>query len=67
MYEREHTGASEIDKDQLAGNTKKSNPLKIFTSVPPATATQCQKENHCTGENCGELWDPEKAMCTIVF
>lgn len=58
--EREHTGAPEIDKHQLAGNTNPSNPFKIFTSVPPATATLCQRKNQGTGENCGELSEPER-------
>lgn len=53
--DREHAGASQIDKHQLAGNTSPSNPFKIFTSVPPATATQCREENRGTGENCGQL------------
>lgn len=65
--EGKRTGASEIDKHQLAGNTNPSNPFKIFTSVPPATATQCQRKNRGTGENCGELSEPEKATRTVVF
>lgn len=65
--EGRRAGASKIDKHQLAGNTNPPNPFKIFTSVPPATATQCQRKNQGTRENCGELSDREKATCTIAF
>lgn len=60
-------GASESDKHQLAGDTDPTNPFKIFTSVPPATAAQCQRKNQGTGGNCGELSAAEEATCTIAF
>lgn len=64
---KEPTGASEIDKHQLAGNTNPPNPFKIFTSLPPATATQCQRQNQCTIENCVELLDLEKGHVLGCF